>query len=179
MKEFELHLGEQVVRETRKHWFMFLAELLPYAILAILPFALPNFLALAPPLAPFAERIDFALPEARAALGIWLLIVWTSAWGRFTRYYLNLWVLTNERIVNVKQVGYFDREVSSLFLNRIQDVTTDIEGVLPSLLNIGTINVQSAGATEKFYMHDIPRPTEMRDLILKYVPEGDSQPTGI
>jgi len=178
MKEFELEPGEQIVRETRKHWLLFLAELLPYAILAVLPFALPRLLLFAPPLAPYAMRVDFTTPLMRAALGIWLLVAWTGAWSTFTRYYLNAWVLTNQRIVTIKQRAYFAREVSSVLLTRVQDVTTDVTGVLPSFLDIGDINVQSAGAVNEFRMNGIPRPEEMRDLILKYVP-ANSQQNGI
>lgn len=169
MKEFELEPGEQVVREARKHWLLFLAELLPYAILAVLPFALPKLLALAPPLARLASLLDYQAPLARAALGVWLLVMWTLGWSAFTQYFLNLWVLTNQRIVDIKQHGYFNREVSSLFLSRVQDVTTDVTGVLPSVLDIGTINVQSAGTVDEFHMQGIPRPEQMRDIILKYV----------
>jgi uncharacterized membrane protein YdbT with pleckstrin-like domain len=170
MKEFELEPGEHVVLQVRKHWFLFLIELLPYAILAILPFVLPKLLMFAPSLAPYATFFDYQTQLARAALAVWLLITWTMAWSAFTRYFLNAWVLTNQRIVDIKQRGYFSREVSSLFLSRVQDVTTDVVGVLPSLLGIGDINVESAGAVEKFYMRGIPRPEQMRDLILKYIP---------
>jgi len=177
MKEFELEPGEHVVLQTRKHWFLFVAELLPYAILAIIPFALPKILPLAPPLAPYVEFFDYTNPAMRIVLGIWLLISWTGAWSAFTRYFLNAWILTSQRIVDIKQRRFFSREVSSLFLSRVQDVTTDVTGVIPSLLNIGDINVQSAGATERLYMRGIPLPGRMRDLILKYVPE--EKDTGI
>ena len=80
----------------------------------------------------------------RAAFGVWLLIIWTGAWGAFTRYFLNVWVLTNKRITTIKQRRFFYREVASLLLPRIQDVTTDVAGILPSLLGIGDIKVQSA-----------------------------------
>lgn len=169
MKEFELEPGEHVVLQARKHWFLFLAELLPYAIIAIAPFALPKLLMLAPPMASYATFFDYHAPLARAALGIWLLVIWTGAWGAFTRYFLNVWVLTNQRIVNIKQRRYFSREVSSLFLSRVQDVTTDVTGVLPSLLGIGDIKVQTASEDVEFVMQGIPRPEQMRDIILKYV----------
>lgn len=169
MKEFELEPGEHVVLQVRKHWFLFLAEILPYAILAVVPFALPKLLTLAPPLARYAAFLDYHATLSRAALGVWLLVSWTGAWGVFTRYFLNAWVLTNQRIVNIKQRRYFSREVSSLFLSRVQDVTTDVTGVLPSLLGIGDIKVQTASEDVEFVMHGIPRPEHMRDLILKYV----------
>jgi len=88
-------------------------------------------------------------------------------------------VLTSQRIVNIKQRRFFSREVSSLFLSRIQDVTTDVSGVIPSLLGIGNIKAQTAAEDIEFVMHGIPRPEQMRDLILKYVPEEDPQATGI
>ena len=169
MKEFELAPDEHVVLETRKHWFLFISELLPYTILTVLPFALPKLLLLAPPLASYATFFDYHTLLSRAGLGVWLLIVWTSAWGAFTRYFLNAWVLTNHRIVNIKQRHYFSREVSSLLLSRVQDVTTDVTGILSSLLGIGTIKVQTAGEDVEFVMHGIPRPEQMRDVILRYV----------
>lgn len=169
MKEFELEPGEHIVKQVRKHWFLFLSGLLPYAILAIIPFALPKFLVFAPPLAHYATFFEYQTPLMRAAFGVWLLIIWTGAWGAFTRYFLNVWVLTNKRITTIKQRRFFNREVASLLLPRIQDVTTDVAGILPSLLGIGDIKVQSAGADVQFTMRGIPRPEQMRDLILKYV----------
>ena len=109
----------------------------------------------------------------RVALGAWLLMSWTGAWGAFTKYFLNAWILTSQRVVTIKQRGFFRREVSSLLLARVQDVTTNVTGVLFSLLGIGNIKVQSAGADVEFTMRGIPRPEQMRDLIMKYIPEEE------
>ncbi|MDE1919399.1 MAG: PH domain-containing protein [Patescibacteria group bacterium] len=169
MKEFELEPGEHPVKELRRHWLLFVSTLLPYAIAAVLPFAIPKILPIAPALETYQPLFDYHAPLSRAALGVWLLITWTLAWSAFTKYFLSAWVLTNKRIVDIKQRGYFSREVSSLLLSRVQDVTTNVTGVLASLVDIGTINVQSAGAVDEFHMRGIPRPEQMRDLILKYV----------
>ncbi len=171
MREFELQPGEHEVLVARKHWLLFAAELLPYAIMAVLPFAIPKLLPLVPATAPYSSFFEYHSTVARAALGVWLLIAWTMAWSTFTRYYLNAWILTNMRIVAIKQRGYFNREVSSLFLSRVQDATTDVTGVLESLLNMGDITVQSAGAEDEFHMQNIPRPEQVRNIILKYVGE--------
>lgn len=179
MKEFELEPGEHVVIQVRKHWFLFLVELLPYAIIAVVPFTLPKLLMLAPPVTPYLAFLDFTNPIMRAALGVWLLVTWTGAWGAFTKYFLNVWVLTSQRIVNIKQRSFFSREVSSLFLSRIQDVTTNVSGVFQSLLSIGDIKAQTAGEDVEFVMHGIPRPEQMRDLILKYVPEEGPETTSV
>lgn len=173
MKEFDLEPGEHVVRESRKHWFLFVLELLPYVVLLVIPYALPKVFTLNPAFAPYTFLLDVQNPIVRAVLGVYLLLVWTGAWNAFTRYFLNLWVLTNERIVDIKQRGYFRREVSSLLIERVQDVTTDVNGVLPSLLGFGNIKVQTAGEDVEFVMRGIPRPEQMRDLVLKYVSHED------
>ena len=169
MKEFELEPGEVVVREVRKHWFIFLVELLPFAILALLPFAIPKLLMLFA--VPVSFEIPWDAPTAHILGGSWLLFVWTGAFKVFTNYYLDLWVITTTRIVDINQRHFFNRQVSSLLLNRVQDVTIDTVGVIRSLLDIGDINVQSAGAVERFRMRGIPHPQTLRDVILKNVSE--------
>ena len=166
MKEFDVEQGETVILETRKHWFFFCAELLPYVLLALFPFVLPSLLQLWAPTAVFAPHLVPGAPYMRVVLGLWLIALWTSAWSHFTLYYLNAWVITNRRIVEIKQHEYFNREVSSLLLSRVQDTTTDVRGFLESLLGMGDIRVQSAGALEEFHMRGVPHPERMRDLIL-------------
>ena len=177
MKEFELEPSEHVVIEARKHWLLFLGELLPYAILAVIPFALPKLITLVPSIAS-TTFFEYHTPLSRAMLGVYLLITWTSAWGTFTHYFLDAWVLTNQRIVNIKQRKFFSREVSGLFLSRVQDVTTEVNGVLSSLLGIGDIKVQTAAEDVEFVMRGIPHPEVMRDVILKYV-SVKTEPTGV
>jgi uncharacterized membrane protein YdbT with pleckstrin-like domain len=178
MKEFELEPGEHIVLQVRKHWLLFVGELLPYAILAVIPFALPKILAILPVLSKYVVYFDYQNPLGRAGLAVYLLVTWTSAWGALTRYFLNAWVLTNQRICTIKQRNFFHREVSSLLLPRIQDVTTNVDGFVESLLNIGDIKVESAGAEIEFRMRGIPEPERMRDIILKYASAEPSK-TGL
>ena len=177
MRDFELEPGEHVALIARKHWFLFLGDFLPYAIIAVVPFALPKLLTLVPPIVAYTSFFEYQTPISRAVLGVYLLITWTSAWGTFTHYFLDAWVLTNQRIVNIKQRKFFSREVSSLFLSRVQDVTTEVNGVLSSFLGIGDIKVQTAAEDIEFVMRGIPHPEAMRNIILKYVstkPENTS-----
>src|SRR4051812_40124656 len=117
-REFELEPGERVIKEVRMHWFFFMGQLLPLVFMAILPFLLPIVLRLAGPAFAGIHFTGWNTPEARAALGLWWVIVWSAAFNIFTRYFLNAWIITNQRIVELEQHGFFSREVSSLLLNR-------------------------------------------------------------
>lgn len=169
MSPLELNPGEHIVLSTRKHWFLFFAQMVPFALFALAPFILAALLPIFPAVAPLVAWFDLTSPLGRASLGMWLLLLWTSAWASFTRFYLNLWILTNERIVEIKQPRFFKRRVSSILLPRVQDVTSDVTGLIPSLLQIGGIHVQSAGAVNEFRMHGIPHPDRIRDQILDLV----------
>lgn len=170
-REFALEPGEEVLIETRKHWLLFALELLPFAFIAFVPLMLPTIISFAPPLAPYAHFFSMSSATGRAGFGVWLLLLWTAAWGFYTRYYLNLWILTNLRIVEITQRHFFDRQVSSVLISRVQDVTTEVSGILFSLLHIGNIHVQSAGAIDEFHMNGVGSPGKLRDLILAKVAE--------
>jgi uncharacterized membrane protein YdbT with pleckstrin-like domain len=89
-----------------------------------------------------------------------LAMIWTD-------YYLNVWCVTNKRIVNVHQIGLFRRKIGSFRLERMQDVNVEINGVLATLLDYGTIHVQTASADmEEFKASFLPRPQEIKSVIL-------------
>lgn len=180
MEDFELEPGEKIIKVQRKHWFVFLLEFIPYALLALIPFVIPSvlhFIATSTPAdSPVFTMISTLgttdLMEnqwVRAILGIWWLAVWLTAFNVFTNYFLEAWLVTTERIVFIDQKGFFRREVSSLLLDRVQDVTTDVSGFFATTVDFGNIHVQTAGTEARFHMTGIPDAKGMRDIILRQV----------
>ena len=173
--EFRLEHGERITRAVRTHWFVLAIEVLPFALMALIPVLIPGILEAIANGAPQMDRIVYMLtlenPWIRLMVGLWWLVMWIAAFNSFTSYYLNEWIITTHRIVEIKQHGFFNREVSSLLLNRVQDVRTDINGLFATLLHYGTLTIQSAGANNNFHMHGIPDPQGLRDLVMKEITE--------
>ena len=165
----ELPPNEHIVLETRKHWFIIAAELFGYLILLIVP-----FLAY-----PYVEGIEFSLPEGEIfslsldpAFGVflggaWALIIWMRIVGTWTDYYLDVWTVTSKRILDVEQKGMFHRKTSVFRIERIQDVTIEVRGIVATLLNYGDIHVQTAGEGQEFVMRGIAHPKYVRQIILE------------
>ena len=89
------------MRSVRKHWFLFVVQLLPFALLAWLPVYLPDvvrsFVAAAPQAGIAADAFSLANPWFRLLLGTWWLLLWILAFNVFTSYFLNLWIITRSR----------------------------------------------------------------------------------
>jgi uncharacterized membrane protein YdbT with pleckstrin-like domain len=115
---------------------------------------------------------------------IYYLTVWIVAFTAFIDYYLDFWVVTNDRIINVEQ-RLFSRTISELDLFKIQDVTGQSKGFLETMFDYGNVYVQTAGATERFNFEEVPGPREVASRIIalaeedrKYHIKESHQPTG-
>jgi len=79
----------------------------------------------------------------------------------------DLFILTDHRLIDVTQVSLLKRTVATTPLNQIQDTTSDIQGVLGTILNYGTVDVQTAaGLASSFTIDNIPDPPLVARSIL-------------
>jgi len=169
--EFRLEEGERVTRTVRKHWFVLTVSFIPFLLLAWFPTFVPGFLSdLSTDGFGLFSMLNAGNPWFRLFLGLWWLLLWIGAFNLFTQYYLNHWIITTLRIVRIRQHGFFNREVSSFLLSRVQDVSTTVDGIFADLLGYGTIRVQTAGtASQDFVMSGIDDPQGMRDMIMREI----------
>jgi uncharacterized membrane protein YdbT with pleckstrin-like domain len=94
------------------------------------------------------------------------MLTWIMLFLIWVDYYFDVWIVTDNRIVNIDQKGLFSREVSELELDKIQDITTDVKGVIPTFLNFGDLQVQTAAEEERFLFHNIPDPYDVKNIIM-------------
>lgn len=79
----------------------------------------------------------------------------------------NKLVITNEHIVDIDQTGLFNRRVSALRLEEIQDISAKILGPSQTIFQYGTLTVQTAGERKNFIMDYIYDPFEVEHYILE------------
>jgi hypothetical protein len=84
----------------------------------------------------------------------------------FVFYYLNIQIITSIRVVDVTQEGLFDHVVSELHIDKIEDATSQVTGILGTIFNYGSVFVQTAGTTERFEFHNVPNPAAIEKIIL-------------
>lgn len=156
------HDNEQVILFLRRHWFIFFVHLLSVlaAILGlILIYVFFNL---------FIDDLSAAAYQNLVLFGesLGTLFVWNLFFILWLDFYLDAWIVTNERIININQKGFFNRDISELKLTKVQDVTSEVIGVIPTILGYGNIYVQTAGEVERFKFHQIPNPNEVKNIIV-------------
>ncbi len=157
-------LQEQKVMYFRRH----LITLLPVVISLIFVFAIPPGLYLGltyfkPELFQDSAYFTLFILAASAFFLFGLLFVFQM----FVEYWLDVFILTERRILDIEQTGLFNRTVSELRLYRTQDVTAEVKGMLHSLLDYGNVFIQTAGEMERFHFEDIAHPNHVAKLILE------------
>ncbi len=154
----DLQPGETIVLKVRKHWFVLARQVALMLVLLVAPFAIWFANGYLHAITVPGDQGHLAL-----ALGaLWALVVWLLFFVFWTNYYLDLWVVTDKHVMNLEQKSFFHREVGMIRLDRIQDITVEINGLLRTLLKFGRIRVQSAGEEEEFIMDDIADPDAIK-----------------
>lgn len=155
--------NEEILRIIHRHWFNLLSHFLLILIFSVLLIASLFVVPLV-----FPE----ALTEQNARFFVFIentffIFIWLFGFLTWIDYYFDIWIITSERIVNIEQKGLFVRHISELNFFRVQDVTAVVEGLLPTVLNYGDVEVQTAGEESRFIFRQVPDPYHIKDMVME------------
>lgn len=154
--------GEKIVIILRRHWLIFFRNV---AIIVIL-FAVPL------PLLWFAQNYfpgvligQLLRPFFVILFSIYYLLIWLLFYTRFIDLYLDVWIVTNKRIINIEQHGLFSRVEAEHRLERVQDISSEVHGFMETIFNFGNIHIQTAGEKQRFVFKQVPQPYYIKKLL--------------
>ena len=158
--------NEKILLILRRHWFIFLKFLVIYFLIGLIPVGL-YFANKSLGISMFSCEVSRAIKVL--IISAFYLFWWLLAFRQFMDYWLDVWIVTDQRVVNVNQKGLFFRTISELKLFRIQDVTADVRGLLPTFLHYGNVHIQTAGSQKRFIFEEIPHPYQVTRKIMRLV----------
>lgn len=153
---------EKVLYIIRRHWFTYFI-----LWLLVLLFLVPVTLYLIYWIMHFQDySVEGNLASIFVLSATSLILVGLLIYG-FIDYYLDVYILTDRRIVDIKQDGFFKRKISELNLRQVQDVNAQVSGIFPTLFHYGNVFIQTAGEKENFIFESIPHPYTVSKKILE------------
>tara|TARA_Y100000310_G_scaffold345569_1_gene466735 strand:+ start:8925 stop:9449 length:525 start_codon:yes stop_codon:yes gene_type:complete len=147
--------NEEVVYEVRRHWYMLFTEIITLVGFFILVTGL---------IIVFGSDI---FGEGSASIQMFLIaalavFLWPILFIFWVNYYLDIWIITNRRVYDIEQHSLFTRDISEFRLEKVQDITIEVRGIVATFLNFGDLHVQTAGTTRDFVLRKIRKPYEAR-----------------
>jgi uncharacterized membrane protein YdbT with pleckstrin-like domain len=164
--------GERIEIFLKRHWFIFVAKVLFHLVLFVLPLIFYYYTS-----EDLYVRYISEISKAIfiLAVSVYYLSIWLFFSASFINDFLDYWIVTNNRIININQKGLFARTVGELKLARIQDVTSEVQGFIPTFLHYGNIYIQTAGTRQRFIFKQVPNATQVAQDILHLVEKYKSE----
>lgn len=97
----------------------------------------------------------------------WFVIALVVAWASFLSWYFNVSIISSKRVIDIDLHDLIYREVSDANLDKIEDVTHNMGGLLGIIFNFGDIYIQTAGAKPQIEFLKVPRPAEVATTLRK------------
>jgi len=167
--------GEEIILLLRAH----VVTLVPAIFEAIVLFVLP-FVAM-----PVSSAIGFRLEsifngrQITILLLSWYLFLTGFILYKFIYWYFNVYLLTNERVVDFDFQGIVQQKTSYAYLRQIQDVTPSIVGFFATFFHFGDVIVETAGERPEFDFFSVARPDDVaREILVQRKRVGLEGPSG-
>jgi hypothetical protein len=101
-------------------------------------------------------------------LSLFLLVSWQVIFMILANYYLDCWIVTNQRTIHTELKALFNRTLSSVPHHRVQDITVNVSGIFPTFFRYGDLQIQTAGKFHEFVFKQISEPYKTKEIIFEY-----------
>ncbi len=157
-----LYPNEKILTVAHRHWIVFFSKIFIVLVMLIAPITLTAFLFNS------GTINNDAIIYIRFFSITYLMIVMLVAFLFWMDHYLDVWIITNERVIDVEQRGLFRRETSEFSMDKVQDITVEIPHMIATFLRYGNLRIQTAGE-KSFNIKDVPDVYEIKKIIMDQV----------
>lgn len=146
---------EDVVLKIRSHWVFLIPKIL-------LAFCIPLMVIFA------YAFIDQIFGSFLMFLGIFtasLLISLSMVVMALMKWYYNINIITDQRVIDLDFHNVLSHTLAEAQLEKIEDISYTVYGLVGSAFDIGTVYIQTASATAEIEFQNIPRPSDVQDIL--------------
>ena len=157
---FDLQKDESVLLFTRRHPAFLAVQMVKLALFALVPIAaLLTIFAL-------TAGLDGRKGQVAGLISLVWFIFWAvRAYFAWYRYNHDVWVVTNQRVVDSVKRHWFHHAMASADLDDVEDIRINKAGLFATSFNYGDLLLQTAGERSNFVLSGIPHPSDVLALV--------------
>lgn len=151
---------EDVVLFLRQHPIVNVPWIIIAIILVLAPTVLFPFIAVFLPVAA-------SLPVGYMIVGtvFWYVATFGFILGNFLYWFFNIYIVTNERVVDIDFLYLLYKRFSQAELSKIQDISFTSGGILATIFDYGNVTIETAGEAPNLEFEKIPHPEKVVETI--------------
>jgi len=117
------------------------------------------------------------LPAKYQILGglFWYLTTFAFAFEKFLSWYFDVYIITDERVVDIDFNNLLNKKFSEAKLSMIQDVTSRQIGMGQTMFNYGQVLIQTAAEINELRFDNIPNPDKIVKVLQLMREEEDME----
>lgn len=91
------------------------------------------------------------------------------------RFVNDLWIVTNQRLIDSLRTTPFNQQISSTDLINVQDINIRRSGIMATMFNFGDVLCQTASTQGLFTFTGVGKPTELMEMLDRLRDEARKQ----
>lgn len=151
---------EVIILFLRQH----LITLIPWFVLGVLMLLTPTILF---PLCIKLLSNAFVVPVGYIIVGtvFWYILTFGFILSKFLYWFFNIFIITNERIIDIDFINLLYKDIAETQLERVQDISYQTRGIFAAMFNFGDVTIQTAGEVSNFVFEQVLKPSEVVDIV--------------
>jgi membrane protein YdbS with pleckstrin-like domain len=148
----QMRPGEKLIMKLHRHWIVF-AFKMGY-ILGLIVTTIIIFIMKAHLIVLFGTAIFWW------SVSLYWMFFLTFILVSWINDELDLFLITDQRIIWIEQVSALSRRVSECGLNRVQEVNAEVTGILQTVFHYGQVHIHTASENSDMIVGFAPNPVE-------------------
>lgn len=156
---------EAIILFLRQHFIVNLK----WIITSLFLLTIPTVFGFFPPYTSLTTGLQFV-----ANLG-WYLFVFGFSLAKLMGWFFNIYIITDERVVDVDFKNIFFREISVAKIDEIQDINVQSSGAFETFFGYGSVYIQTAAEVPQFEFLAIPYPDKVGKILNQLIDQEEQE----
>jgi|APSaa5957512622_1039677.scaffolds.fasta_scaffold10369_2 hypothetical protein len=156
---------EKIILALRQHPVILVKKIIIIIFAILFPLFFSSF--------PFT---DFFPQSYQIAMTLaWYTLILGFALETFLVWFFSVFLITDERIIDVDFLSLLFKDISSAKIDSIEDISSKTGGMMATVVDYGTVYIQTAGEKTELQFENIPQPAKVAAVLNELMIEEERE----